>query len=147
MACNFIKKRDSGHRCFPVNFVKFLRTPFCIEHLRWLLLAHKHLQAEKWYKTTQIVLKNIKFDLGTINKEIYRPKNLVTWLLLHRFPGPKTKFRKTKRYTLENISRNQETFNFFSFLDSTSIQGSQTQSYEKIDKGASRERQAHQGLI
>ena len=21
-------KKDSGHRCFPVNFVKFLRTPF-----------------------------------------------------------------------------------------------------------------------
>ena len=26
------------HRCFPVNFVKFLRTPFFIEHLWWLLL-------------------------------------------------------------------------------------------------------------
>ena len=25
-------------RCFPVNFVKFLRTPFSIEHLWWLLL-------------------------------------------------------------------------------------------------------------
>ena len=27
-------------RCFPVNFVKFLRTPFFTEHLRWLLLNH-----------------------------------------------------------------------------------------------------------
>ena len=27
---------SSCHRCFAVNFVKFLRTPFCIEHLRWL---------------------------------------------------------------------------------------------------------------
>ena len=26
------------HRCFLVNFVKFLRIPFCIEHLWWLLL-------------------------------------------------------------------------------------------------------------
>ena len=26
------------HRCFPVNFVKFLRTPFFTEHLRWLLM-------------------------------------------------------------------------------------------------------------
>ena len=26
------------HRCFPVNFVKFLRTLFPKEHLRWLLL-------------------------------------------------------------------------------------------------------------
>ena len=25
------------NRCFPVNFVKFLRTPFFTEHLRWLL--------------------------------------------------------------------------------------------------------------
>ena len=33
----FIKMRFS-HRCFPVNFVKFLRTPFYKEHLWWLLL-------------------------------------------------------------------------------------------------------------
>ena len=26
------------HSCFPVNFVKFLRTPFSIEHFWWLLL-------------------------------------------------------------------------------------------------------------
>ena len=25
------------HRCFPVNFAKFIRTPFVTEHLRWLL--------------------------------------------------------------------------------------------------------------
>ena len=27
------------HRCFPVNFAKFLRTPFLTEHIRWLLLS------------------------------------------------------------------------------------------------------------
>ena len=32
-----LKKRP-WHRCFPVNFAKVLRTPFLIEHLRWLLL-------------------------------------------------------------------------------------------------------------
>ena len=26
------------YRCFPVNFAEFLRTPFIIEHLWWLLL-------------------------------------------------------------------------------------------------------------
>ena len=26
------------HRCFPVNFTKFLRTSFLTEHRRWLLL-------------------------------------------------------------------------------------------------------------
>ena len=31
-------KKRLWHRCFRVNFVKFLRTPFSIEHLRWLLL-------------------------------------------------------------------------------------------------------------
>ena len=33
-----LKKRP-WNRCFPVNFAKFLRTPFFIEHLWWLLLA------------------------------------------------------------------------------------------------------------
>ena len=32
-----LKKRP-WLRCFPVNFVKFLRTPFRTEHLQWLLL-------------------------------------------------------------------------------------------------------------
>ena len=31
-------KKRLWHRCFPVDFVKFLRTPFFIEHLWWLLL-------------------------------------------------------------------------------------------------------------
>ena len=26
------------HRCFPVNFEKFLRTPFLTERVRWLLV-------------------------------------------------------------------------------------------------------------
>ena len=32
-------KKRLWHRCFPVNFAKFLKTPFLPEHLRWLLLA------------------------------------------------------------------------------------------------------------
>ena len=31
-------KKKLWHRCFTVNFVTFLRTPFCIKHLRWVLL-------------------------------------------------------------------------------------------------------------
>ena len=31
-------KKRLWHRCFPVNFAKFLRTTFFIEHLWWLLL-------------------------------------------------------------------------------------------------------------
>ena len=32
-------KRSFWQRCFPVNFTKFLKTPFFTEHLRWLLLC------------------------------------------------------------------------------------------------------------
>ena len=31
-------KKRLWHRCFPVNFAKFLRKPFLKEHLRWLFL-------------------------------------------------------------------------------------------------------------
>ena len=31
-------KKRLWHRCFPVNFAEFLRTPFFTEHLWWLLL-------------------------------------------------------------------------------------------------------------
>ena len=37
-SATLLKKR-LWYRCFPANFVKFLRTPFFTEHLRWLLLA------------------------------------------------------------------------------------------------------------
>ena len=36
-SATLLKKR-LWHSCFPVNFVKVLRTPFFIEHLSWLLL-------------------------------------------------------------------------------------------------------------
>ena len=32
------------HRCFPVNFVKFIRTPFFTEHLQWLLQTKVNLR-------------------------------------------------------------------------------------------------------
>ena len=35
-AATLLKKR-LWHRCFPVNFVEFVRTTFFTEHLRWLL--------------------------------------------------------------------------------------------------------------
>ena len=37
LQASFIKKR-LWRRCFLVNFVQFLRTPFFTENLRWLLL-------------------------------------------------------------------------------------------------------------
>ena len=32
--------RRLRQKCFPVKFVKFLRTPFLTEHLRWMLLEN-----------------------------------------------------------------------------------------------------------
>ena len=37
-------KKRLWHRCFPANFVKFLRTPFYIEHFWWLLLNLETLE-------------------------------------------------------------------------------------------------------
>ena len=42
-------KKRFWHKCFPVNFVKFLRTPFSTEHLWWLLLE----KATETWKETQ----------------------------------------------------------------------------------------------
>ena len=42
----FAGPRETGrlwHRCFPVNFAKFLRTPIFKEHLRWLLLKSNRI--------------------------------------------------------------------------------------------------------
>ena len=38
--CNCVNKETLAprHRCFSVNFAKFLRTPFFTKHLCWLLL-------------------------------------------------------------------------------------------------------------
>ena len=37
-----VLKKRLWHRCFPMNFAKFLRTPFLIERLWWLLLNQDH---------------------------------------------------------------------------------------------------------
>ena len=45
-ACNFIKKR-LWHRCFPVNFVKFLRAPF-LQNNSGRLLALPKSKSNRW---------------------------------------------------------------------------------------------------
>ena len=40
-------KKRLWHRCLPVNFAKFLRTPISIERLRWLLLCYRMRGLEK----------------------------------------------------------------------------------------------------
>ena len=43
-------KKRLWYRCFPVNFAKFLRTPFYIEHLWWLLLVFNNLLFSSYWK-------------------------------------------------------------------------------------------------
>ena len=38
---SFLLKKRLSHRCFPMNFDKFLRT--LIEHIRWLLLNMRNI--------------------------------------------------------------------------------------------------------
>ena len=41
-------KKNLWYRCFPLNFAKFLRTPFFTEHLWWLLLKVSNLGRGCW---------------------------------------------------------------------------------------------------
>ena len=43
-------KKTLWHRCFPINFVKFVRTPFLTEYLWWLLLIYEPFVVEKMRK-------------------------------------------------------------------------------------------------
>ena len=48
-------KKRLWQRCFPVNFAKFLRTPFLPEHLRWLLLKLSQINLEFSGKIRKVV--------------------------------------------------------------------------------------------
>ena len=60
-------KKSLRHRCFPVNFAKFLRTPFFTEHLRWLLL-HVNLNIYIYMSFLERLLAFVFFRLLFIMK-------------------------------------------------------------------------------
>ena len=51
------------HKCFPVNFAKFLKTPIFIEHLRWLLVSSRCL------------LLNFRFHSQYHNTAMWKTRN------------------------------------------------------------------------
>ena len=51
-----LKRKRLQHRCFSVNIAKSLRTPFLIEHLRWLLLH--------WQKSVYLKFLNVFVQFG-----------------------------------------------------------------------------------
>ena len=62
---NFAKCAD----CFPVSFAKFLRTPFFIELVWWLLLILEANKVEvllKFHGNLELEKKIIMYDLKTI---------------------------------------------------------------------------------
>ena len=65
-ACNFIKKET----LVQVNFAKFLRTPFFIERLRWLLL---NLFRNTYYPNNHYLLceKSYVFEMRILSLRIF----------------------------------------------------------------------------
>ena len=61
-------KMSLWHRCFPVNFAKFLRTPFFTKHLWWLLLPILTIRLKMFskiliFKVCLIIFLLIKFKI------------------------------------------------------------------------------------
>ena len=50
------------HRCFPVNFMKFPRTPFFTEHLQWLLLKTTRTMESFNHLGTEMFLFQMIYD-------------------------------------------------------------------------------------
>ena len=69
-------KKRLWHRCFPVNFVKFPRTPFLTEHLWWLFLFGKATNA--WKKNSSKKLKSALFKKRADGSDMISQKSTFT---------------------------------------------------------------------
>ena len=78
--CNFIKKRN-WHRCFPVNFAKFLRTPFFTEHL--------------W--TTASIIRTVKCEILANKKTSGRTLQIALYLVFLKCPLNTYKKKKNEK--------------------------------------------------
>ena len=78
-------KKRLLHRCFPVNFAKFLRTTFPTVHLRWLLLRNwnfalnNNIGVSHWLshkmKTLKLSLQNLQ-NMHTLVESVLYNKSL-----------------------------------------------------------------------
>ena len=71
-------KKRLCHRCFPVNFTTFPRTPFFIEHLEWLLLELLILRNRTLKRTLET---NCNKFLASSRCLILRHCKLLWWLV------------------------------------------------------------------
>ena len=75
-----LPKERLWRRCFPVNFLKFLRTPSVTEHVRWLLLKTPVNQLIFREETVDLQLyygRHMKFSYICVSN-IFRHVNTVT---------------------------------------------------------------------
>ena len=105
-------KKSLWHRCFPVNFVKFLRTPFYKEHLWWLLLRIIDLlkslknQNEISGKSYYILYPSCSYGLGKIHKAL--EKEIPTFCPIFSAIGTSTcKLAKFCDKLLKSITTNE----------------------------------------
>ena len=97
--CNFIKKR-LWHRCFPVNFMKFLRKPFFTEHLWWLplpLVINKNEILCEWHTRLKSKIKSPDFVPHMVNLISYYKPGLLKKMKTHK--SKHTKETETKELT------------------------------------------------
>ena len=75
-----LSKKTLWHRCFPVNFAKFQRTPFLTEHFRWLLLYMTILETLllilKICLSVEIICWNTPLRIAFKNLRSFRGKYL-----------------------------------------------------------------------
>ena len=95
------------HRCFPVNFVKFLGTPFYTEHLWWLLLNGKGQVPSKFICDTSgdlvlyYYLRNVKNTNGGVLLLVklqteafnFTKSNTPRWVFFYVFLNCANKYR------------------------------------------------------
>ena len=92
-------KKKLWHRCFLVNFVKLLRTPFLTEHLWWLLLLFLSVS----------LLLPIRFTLRCLPSPLLYSEVLFLFLILHLgtlfYKEKKRKEKKRKKYLQKIIKK------------------------------------------
>ena len=75
---SLLLKKRLWHRCFPVNFVKFLRTPYSTKHLQWLLLEKAFrlnvISPNKKCSNTRHLIQKLSIDVvSSSNWNVYFP--------------------------------------------------------------------------
>ena len=98
-------KKRLWHRWFPLNFEKFLRTPFSIEHLCWLLL--KNLWNIIW-QSQFIQLNFIKDFKSNFNSLLW---NTIwnNWIIHYVSQAKKLSLMPVNNWILEYVKKKTKT--------------------------------------